>query len=216
MDRPTTPSLRSLLDRALDTRLAGLHVALPGRVVAYDSTRQVVDVQPLVMAPYEDELGERRTERLPIVQDAPLLFPGGGSYRMTWPVSAGDTVLLVVCSSAIGRWKLSGAEDDPWDDRRNHLSDAVAVPGLFDLAHIPTTAPSSGMVLHADDLRLGGPDALSRVVVEDALTDFMAALTAAIPSAGTAAQALTALKTALQALNAGQGWRARTTQTRAL
>lgn len=191
-----------------------LRVAMPARVESYDADRQCVDVQPAISDLYERD-GERVAERLPVITDVPVHFPGSGGYRVTWPIARGSEVLLVFCSSSLDEWKArGGGEVAPSDDRRHHLNDAIAIPGVHALSP-PTTAPTDAMVVHAPVLRLGGPAAAGDVVVQSALTAFMLALDAAIPSAGTAASALTALKAALQALNGGLGWRAGTAKTKA-
>ncbi len=205
MDRSTTPSLRALIGRAIEGHANGMRVALPGEVVAYDPVRQSVDVMPLIQNGYIDENGERQTERVPIVLDVPLAFPGAGLYRITFPVAVGDHVLLVFCSSSITRWKLLGGEVDPGDDRRHDLNDSIAIPGIHDFAHVPTTAPTNAMVLHADQLKLGGPDASQAIILGDvyriaentlfdAISTFAGAVPGATVAAATLATALTAFK----------------------
>lgn len=168
-DRQSTPSLREFVERKLDARLEGLRVALPARVTAYDPARQCVDAQPLVYQAYADEGAVRRPERLPIVTDIPVVFPGSGPFRITFPVVAGDIVLLVFASSSIARWKVTGREGDPGDDRHHRLSDAIAIPGLASLASQPTEAPTDALVVHGDEVRLGGPDATEEVAWHSAL-----------------------------------------------
>lgn len=140
-------------------------MALPGQVVAYDPTRQSVDVLPLIQDAFIDEDGERKTERLPVLNDVPLMFPGAGSYRITFPIEVGDQVLLVFCSSSIARWKLVGGEIDPGDDRRHDINDAIAIPGLHSFAGSSGggPAPTSAMVLHGDEIKLG--EAASQAVI---------------------------------------------------
>ena len=174
MDRSATPSLRALIGRAIEGHADGMRVALPGEVVAYDPARQSVDVMPLIQNGYLDENGVRQIERVPIVLDVPLAFPGAGPYRITFPVAVGDHVLLVFCSSSITRWKLIGGEVDPADDRRHDLNDAIAIPGIHDFAHVPTTAPTDAMVIHATELRLGSPTASDPVVRKSDLDQLIA------------------------------------------
>lgn len=195
--------------------MSGIRVALPARVEAYDAGRQCVDAQVLVADVFEAD-GERVAERPPICTDVPVQFPGSGASRITWPIQRGDLVLLVFSSSSTSEWKLLGGEQVPDDTRRHHLNDAVAIPGLHDLAHLPTSAPTDALVLHSPfPVRLGGPGAEGAVVVQAALDAFMAALTTAVAGAGTAASALTSLRTALNSLNGGLGWLAGTQKVKA-
>jgi hypothetical protein len=175
-----TPTLFEAIVSAIERRLLRLMGPMPGRVLSYDETKQKVSVQPLIYRGYIDEEGTRKAEKLPVITDVPVQFPGAGSYRMTWPITVGDTVLLVFTDSSMDRWLVRGGEVDPEDDRHHSISDAVAFPGLHDYAHVPTTAPTDAMVLHAELLRLGGPSATDPVVRKSDLDLVVAKLNAHI------------------------------------
>lgn len=137
----STPTLTEVLRLAVDGRLAGVRVAIPGVVLSYDKKKQRADVQPLVGDRFTAEEGDIQPVRLPPCQDVPIAFLGAGGYSETFPVSKGDTVLLVFCSSSIARWKVKGGEVDPADDRRHQLSDAIAYAGVRDFAHALASVP---------------------------------------------------------------------------
>ncbi len=157
------PSMYEAIVSAIEARITSLFGPMPAKVTAYDYSTQKVSVQPLIYRAREDEEGDRVAERLGIVENVPLMFPGGGAYRVTWPVNVGDLVLLVFADSSMDRWLARGGEVDPEDDRRFHLSDAVAIPGMYHYADIPTSAPTDAMVLHADMVKLGTPSAADPV-----------------------------------------------------
>ena len=150
----TKPTLAHVLDLAISGAMDEVRVALPGRVTAYNSSTQRVDVQPLVKDGFEAEDGTRQTTRLPVIPDVPVVFPGSGAFRVTFPISVGDNILLVFSSSSIARWKASGGEVDPGDDRHHQLSDAVAIPGLQ--ASPATNASTTNMELHSTTLIVAG------------------------------------------------------------
>jgi len=127
---PRTPTLAALLNRFKAQAFADLRVSMPARVEKYEDATQLADVQPLLKDSYVDEDGERQIARLPVVTNVPVVFPGGGGMRITFPVRAGDTVLLVFSDCSIDSWLAQGGEASPEDERRHHLSDAVAIPGL--------------------------------------------------------------------------------------
>lgn len=156
MEEAATPSLRTLIAGAMDRRLAGVRVSMPGRVLAYDAARGAVDVQALISDGVVDD-GERTAEALPVLVDVPLMFPGAGPYRITWPIEAGAIVLLVVASSSIARWKVGDGVDvtDPGSDHRHHIEDAIAIPGLHAFGAPPTEAPTDALVIHGPAIRLG-------------------------------------------------------------
>lgn len=152
-DKPQTPTLPGVIDGAITARLKNLRVAMPARVETYDAATQSCSCQPLVYDGYFDETGRRQAEKLPVVTSVPVCFPGSGGFRVTFPLSTGDTVLLVFASSSIDRWLANGGEVDPIDDRRHHLTDAIAIPGLRDLSHAVTGVPSTTMSIG----KTGGP-----------------------------------------------------------
>jgi hypothetical protein len=154
-----SPTWAEVITAAIDARIANVHTAMPGRVVEYDASTQTASVQPLVMASYVDERGDRIPERLPVIHDVPICFPSTGSYAITWPISAGDVVLIVVASCSLDQWLARGGELDPEDDRRHHLADAVAIPGLRSRNAALSTPASDGLTVRGDLVRLGSDSA---------------------------------------------------------
>ncbi len=112
-----------------------LWTALPGRVQSFDGSKQAADIEPLVHDTWEAEDGTSQTGSLPVIPSVPVCFPGSGGWRVTFPVSKGDTGLLVFCSRSIDRWLSEGGSVDPQDDRTHDLSDAVFIPGLTYFGH---------------------------------------------------------------------------------
>jgi len=157
-----TPTFHKVLMLAVQGALKNVRVALPGVVVAYDKRKQRADVQPLINDRFEDETGEIKPARIPVCTDVPVMFQGAGEYSETFPISKGDTVLLVFCSSATARWKVKGGETDPADDRHHALSDAVAYAGVRDFAHALEDVPDDAWVItvpDGDEIRLGSSSA---------------------------------------------------------
>ena len=61
----------------------------------------------------------------------PVLWPGAGDFALTFPLGAGDVVDLVVQMCDISNWVASGSKhEEVADQRRNSLSDVVALPRL--------------------------------------------------------------------------------------
>lgn len=137
-----TPTLGELIRVAIEARLAGLHVSIPGRVEKYDASKQCADIKPLVKT--------ERGESVPVIPNVPIIFPGGGSFRVVFPVAKGDTVLLVFCERSIDGWKERGGEVDPIDTRHHALSDAVAYVGLRSFNDALADAPTDSMKLGKD------------------------------------------------------------------
>lgn len=175
-----SPTWPEVISGAIDSRLNNVFTAMPGRVESFDPTTQRAAIQPLVMGAYRDEADVRLVERMPIVADVPVVFPGAGPYRLTFPVVPGSTVLLIFTSSSLDKWLAVGGEVDPGDDRRNTISDAIAIPGLYSFGGTTgpgtPTAPNDAMVLWCkagETIKLGGDDADDPIVRKSDLQAFI-------------------------------------------
>lgn len=120
------------------------YTGCPGRVQSYDAATQTADVVPLVRHPVPQPDGSYTMEDLPVVPSVPVVMLRSGRMFVAPPLAAGDTVQLLVNTSAIGHWRAgTGDVTDPGDLRRQHLAHAVAIPGLYvrskALAHASTT-----------------------------------------------------------------------------
>lgn len=125
-----SPQLSDVFNTYIELALEDVHVSMPGRVLSYDKSSRRATVKPLVKRSrtVDDQLV---TEALKAIPDVPVVFPGLGPYGLSWPVNAGDTVLLVFASCSLERWLTgNGAEVDPQNPRRHKLGDAMAIPGL--------------------------------------------------------------------------------------
>ncbi len=172
-----TPSLEDVLGAAMSQALDGVHTAFPGRVESYDAATQKVSVKPLVRRAYRDEVGDRQLESLPVIPGVPVVFPGAGAYSITFPIAAGDTVLVVVASVSLDRWLVGrGGEVDAALDNRHSLEDAIAIPGLRAFGAPVANAGAGGeaMVLAGAEVRLGSATAARIVAALDELADVVA------------------------------------------
>ena len=143
-------TLADAMKAAVRRGLREARVALPGRLEAYDASQARADVFPLLREEYFDEEGLRQSERLPIVRDVPVVFPGAGGFRLTFPVAVGDSCLLLFSDRSLDTWLTGGGEADPVDPRAHHLSDAVALLGLRDFGHAWRGADTPGLTLGED------------------------------------------------------------------
>lgn len=195
----SSPSPETVIRRAIRVALRQVRVALPGRVESYDAKTCQADVQPLIMEAQPQPDGSLKTALLPVVPHVPVLFVGGGGSRLTFPVKAGDTCMLVFSSSSLDRWLALGGEVDPQDDRHHHLTDAIAIVGLDDFASVKP-AHATATVLEGDDVRIGD-DTGTAAALHSELNDLIGILS----GAGTGAA--TAIPTAISTYQAAHsGW----------
>lgn len=131
-ERPPYPTERSLAEAREEQAALRTHVAYPGRVQTYYPDTQTADVVPLIRQQVPRSDGGYDLEELPVVPSVPVLWPRVGAWFLSFPIAPGDTVQLLVNTSAIGHWRVgSGDVTDPGDLRRQHLAHAVAIPGLY-------------------------------------------------------------------------------------
>ncbi len=166
--RPDSPNESDVIQAWLDTRLSELHTSFPARVESYDHEKQTVSVKPQIQYPIEQPDGSIEYEELPVINSIPVLFPRTAGWFIALPFDVGDTVLIVVQELSVAHWRETQgtAPTYPGDQRRHHLANAVAIPGLFvtskALKHAPpkpgTATPA--LVLGSDD------DAGTRVTIQ--------------------------------------------------
>lgn len=143
-----SPSRAEALSDIFARRLSDVHTSMPGHIVRWDSTTGKADVQPDLKFSYFNELDEKITEALPVCVNVPIVFPGSGGMRVTFPVKVNDPVWLQFAEGSIDRQLSEGGTVDPGDPRRFSLSDAVAFVGYktfaTPLASCPTDRATFG------------------------------------------------------------------------
>jgi hypothetical protein len=165
-------SLEQVIAEALEDGRARLHVSMPARVVSYDEDTQTASVQPILRSRRVDQEGTSSSHQLPSIPKVPVAFPQGGGCSITFPLAAGDEVLLVVAERSMDEWKQAGGGDiSPKDPRRFDLSDAVALAGLSSPSTPLTQVLAGAMVLAANDLRLGNKTATDFVALASLVLD---------------------------------------------
>lgn len=152
-------NLAEVISGALSERLNNVHVALPAKVVSYDAAQNKISAQPLINQHYVDSDGNDQSTPLPIVNEIPVIFPGSDGARIRFPITVGDTVLLIFCSASIDRWLVRGDQVDPEFDRRHDLNDAVAIPGLGSFADKADKTPQIDIT--ESQIKAGGSSALT-------------------------------------------------------
>ena len=150
MVNPTQPTLAQVLDQFITSRMANLHVSMPGIVQSYDKATQTVEVQPAIKNVYLDEDEVEQSENLPLLVDVPVAFPRAGGFFVSFPIVKGDSVLLVFGERSMDQWQGTGKVSDPGDLRRFSLSDAVAIPGVFPSTDALQDAHGDNMVMGKD------------------------------------------------------------------
>ena len=129
----STASLESTIRQGVNERLKDLHTAMPGVVVAFDSTTQLLTVQPAIRRNMRTQDGEQEILiplDLPQLINVPIVLPQAGEFMVTVPVKPGDEVLLIFAERAIDSWYENGGVQNQSARRFHSLSDAFAIPGI--------------------------------------------------------------------------------------
>lgn len=109
----------------LDGVLKNLHTCMPGTIVSFDAARQTCEVQPSVQRVFEGV-----ATNLPLLVDCPVVFPQGGGFALTFPLAAGDEVLVTFAERSIDNWYQAGGQKPPNEYRMHDLSDGFVIPGI--------------------------------------------------------------------------------------
>lgn len=110
----------------IDGAIKNLHTTLPGIIVSFDPAKQTAQVQPAIKRIFI----EQGAVNLPVCVDVPVVFPGGGGYFLTFPVSPGDECVLMFSERCIDYWYEYGETQPPAEYRLHDLSDGIAIVGL--------------------------------------------------------------------------------------
>lgn len=124
------------------------HVA----IVTEDSDGYTLKAQPSIKGKIRDiKTGEVKDVDLPILEDIPVKFAGGGNTVFTHPIKKGDEVMLIFAKQALDTWYESGGVQKAIDNRHNHLSDAMAIPGMWSKPRkIPNISTKSSQMRSVD------------------------------------------------------------------
>lgn len=112
---------------AMENVQSQIWTALPSVVTAVDLSKQTVSVQPSVQGNISSPDGSSQSVNLPVLVDVPIVWPRAGGFALTFPIVAGDEVLVVFASRCIDSWWQSGGVGVQAEVRMHDLSDGFAV-----------------------------------------------------------------------------------------
>lgn len=152
MSNENTESTVDIFQRFLDSRLADVHTAIPGKIVSYDANSELAKVQPVVKLQRQINNTVVSIE-IPPIENVPVLFLTTSSFRIKTPIKKDDGVMIFFSEVGIGDFlNSSGAVSNPEDSSRFSLTDAVCIPGLWGKNH-PTKIPTIELT-DQDELKL--------------------------------------------------------------
>ena len=149
------------LDRWFQHRMLDVHTAIPCEVIEYDAAAQTVTARPQVKRYVLNAEGARTAEDLPDLYGVPVAFPRAGGFHMSFPLAAGDYVLVLFSEEPTQAWRSKARQVAPGFLDRHGLNGPFALPCGFPDAQKLSTAPPTDAVEIASD------NAAGAVVVKD-------------------------------------------------
>lgn len=123
-------SLAKIADAIKNDVMNNLRVSMPGIIDSFDAEKQTANIIPAIRKRVAGDNSRVKEEQEPMLLDVPVLFLGGGSSYLTFPVKKGDECLVVFADNNIDAWFQSGGVQNQVYPRRHDLSDAFAIVGF--------------------------------------------------------------------------------------
>lgn len=114
------------VNTAMQKMLGGVHTAMPGKIVSFDSSTGLATVLPVMKFRKPDG----STMDYPQITGVPVVFPQVMNQQATiaYPIKADDGCIIIVSEQSIDYW-MYGQETDT--DLSFDLTNAICIPGLF-------------------------------------------------------------------------------------
>lgn len=158
------PELAETLELIINYKLSDLFVALPGKVVSYDSSTQKANIKPLLQKNFLTISGDTKSINIPTLYNVPIIFPRGGGYFVSFPLKENDKVLIIFNDRSIDQYvsKTQNEPVDPVHMESHRLNGAIAIPGFY-----KDSEPLSTKDASATDMIIGKQNGKSRIVIND-------------------------------------------------
>jgi len=151
-----SPDLVDVILDAIRSNQLELNSVMPGTIVSYDAANQTAVVQPSFKITYFEPGG---TESRAEIDDVRVIFPRSGQQGLVFPVSAGDSVLLLFSQRSLDDWLDEGGEVELSDTRLHNINDAIALVGFASIAERLDPAPANDRVeLRGEKVFIGDLD----------------------------------------------------------
>lgn len=110
--------------------------AMPGIIKSFDPIKQYATVQLTIAELVRQPDGSRVPTEVPLIQDVPVLLPGGHDWFITFPNLVGCECLVIFADLCISAWATHGMDTDAGGktiarkqerERRHSLSDGFCI-----------------------------------------------------------------------------------------
>lgn len=124
---PVEPTEAEVIGEAIKSFLLGVHTAVPGVVLDYDSAKQTANIRIAIKRAIPLQEGGWEHKEYPILPNVKVAFLGAGCCSLQFPVNPGDEVFLIFSESCWSQFRRTGEISEAGDMRRHDLSFPIAI-----------------------------------------------------------------------------------------
>lgn len=124
---------------------------MPAIINSFDHVKMTVTVYPTIQGKIQQPDGSFIWKDMPLLVDVPIVFPSGGGFTMTYPVTEGDEALIVFASRCIDAWWQSGGIGRQAELRMHDLSDGFAFVGPRSQPRVLSGISTTSAQFRSDD-----------------------------------------------------------------
>jgi hypothetical protein len=152
MDNREQITTENAFAQQFESQMLRQRTIMLGQIVAFDSAKNSVNVQPVLQRKFVDD---KEPSNLPIINDVPVAYFGGGGFWITVEPAVGDYCILLISDRAIERWKQTGGIVSPVKARHHDMNDAVAYLGLNPFNNALSNIASNAIHIRSRDGQAG-------------------------------------------------------------
>lgn len=163
---PDNTDILLALKRDIFTNMNCVNV---GIIEGFDPADQTATIQ-IALKSVQDVAadGTRTIKERPVLLKCPVMMLSGGGSHITFPITVGDTCIVLFNDREIDNWFANGGLQTPNTFRKHDIADALAIVGIRNLQNAIDD-------YFVDGVRLAF-DANSKIELSDALIESTAAL----------------------------------------
>ena len=142
-------SFTDIFGGSVKNMMSEIHTAVPAEVVSFDAQKRKVSVRPTVR-----EKSAKGFVESPTVHEVPVQYPASSNAGVTFPLSKGDTGILIFSQADIEAWCQRGGLQNPSSERKWDLTDAMFIPGLFAFSESDPEVESNKLVVRYGNAKI--------------------------------------------------------------
>lgn len=152
LKKPTLPSLTNLLDQLKREVMRDINCVKVGVIKDFNADTQEASVEiAFTQVTSTSTAGVKTYASYPLLFNVPVLFPCGGGFTLTFPITAGDECLVLFNDRQLDNWLATGAGSPPSNGRAHDLSDGIAIVGVRNLTRALANISTTSAQLRSDD-----------------------------------------------------------------